>query len=150
MKKNYFILSFLLVSMIVSKAFAQDDKQQIRAVIEKETDSFFNVDRKNWESTWLDAAYTHWSLSDSAGGSFLNGTESIRRNFDEYFKTAKPSKSKIERKWIEVRLYNSGAYVLFKQIVADDIDRDETSEMRVLEKNKDGKWKIVCMGSTAK
>ncbi len=133
MRKIYFVLSCLIASIYAN---AQDDKQQIKAVIEKETDSFFNVDRKGWESTWLEAPYTYWSLADSAGGNFVEGTENIKLNFADYFRTAKPSKSRIERKWLEIRVYGSGAYVRFTQIVMDDMDRDETSEMRVLEKKR--------------
>ena len=47
-------------------------------------------------------------------------------------------------------MYGSGAYARFIQKVTDEIDRDETAEIRVLEKGKDGKWKIVCMNAVAK
>jgi ketosteroid isomerase-like protein len=119
-------------------------------VIEKETTAFFGVDRKNWETNWLESSYTYWAYSDSTAGSVVEGTENIKRNFDEYFRTAKPSKSKIDRAWLEIRIYGSGAYVRFTQKVTDDVDRDETAEMRVLEKGKDGKWKIVCLSAIAK
>jgi ketosteroid isomerase-like protein len=131
-------------------AIAQSDKEAIKAVIEKETTAFFGVDRKNWEVNWLDASYTFWAYSDSTAGSVVEGTENIKRNFDEYFRTAKPSKSKIDRVWLEIRVYGSGAYARFIQKVTDEIDRDETAEVRVLEKGKDGKWKIVCLNAIAK
>ncbi|HBK88794.1 MAG TPA: hypothetical protein DDZ56_09090, partial [Cytophagales bacterium] len=70
--------------------------------------------------------------------------------FEEYFVTAKPSKSKIEREWLEIRIYGKGAYVRFIQKVIDELDHDITSEVRVLEKDKDGKWKIVCLSAIAK
>ncbi|CAN5314049.1 hypothetical protein BH09BAC3_BH09BAC3_11320 [soil metagenome] len=150
MKKIALAVSCLLFAFASHPVFAQDEKALIKGVIEKETDSFFNVDEKAWETTWLNTPYTYWADADSKGGNFVEGTENIKLNFVEYFKTAKPSKSRIERKWLEIRTYGTGAYVRFTQIVIDDIDRDETSEMRVLEKDKDGKWKIVCLVSTSK
>ena len=131
-------------------AIAQSDKEAIKAVIERETTAFFGVDRKNWEVNWLDAPYTFWAYSDSTAGSVVEGTENIKRNFDEYFRTAKPSKSKIDRVWLDIRIYGTGAYARFIQKVTDEIDRDETAEARVLEKGKDGKWKIVCLNAIAK
>ena len=150
MKSKLGITLTSLFWLVCISVVAQPDKDAIKSVIEKETTSFFGVDRKNWESNWLDASYTFWSYSDSTAGSVLEGTENIKRNFDEYFRTAKPSKSKIDRVWLEIRVYGSGAYARFIQKVTDDIDRDETAEIRVLEKGKDGKWKIVCMNAVAK
>lgn len=132
-----------------SSAFAQSDGDAIKAVIAKETQSFMNVDRKNWAETWLQAPYSYWSYSDSTGTSFVEGWEALSKTFDEYFKTQKPSKAKITNEWIEVRVYGNGAYARFVQKVDDEIDRDETSQIRVLEK-KDGKWKVICVGAIAK
>ena len=137
---------FWLGCIVVS---AQVDKDAIKAVIAKETQSFMNVDRKSWSETWHQAPYSYWSYSDSTGTSFVEGWEALNKTFDEYFKTQKPSKAKITNEWIEVRVYGTGAYVRFLQKVEDEIDRDETSQIRVLEK-KDGKWKVVCMGAIAK
>lgn len=150
MKTKLGITITSLFWLVCISVIAQPDKDAIKAVIERETTAFFGVDRKNWEPNWLDASYTFWSYSDSTAGSVLEGTENIKRNFDEYFRTAKPSKSKIDRVWLEIRVYGSGAYARFIQKVTDEIDRDETAEIRVLEKGKDGKWKIVCMNAVAK
>lgn len=130
---------------------AQDDKEKsaIKAVVAKETESFMNVDRKSWTDTWLPATYSYWSYSDSTGTNFVDGWANIDKTFDEYFRTQKPSRSKITNVWQEVRVYGNGAYVRFLQRVEDEIDKDETSQVRVLEK-KDGKWKIICMNAIAK
>ena len=130
------MLSAMMLWLVSAACYAQDDKAAIKAVIEKETTAFFAVDRKNWEVNWLDAPYTFWCYADSTGASSLEGTEKIKRNFDEYFRTAKPSKSKIDRTWLEIKVYGRGAYVRFIQKVVDEIDHDETSEMRVLERDR--------------
>jgi hypothetical protein len=141
---------------------AQDDKAAIKAVIEKETTAFFNLDRKGWEETWLQTPYAYWSYSDSTGTSFIEGWDAVNKNFNEYFKTQVPNRQidvahqtnksdiSIERAWKEIRVYGSGAYVQYTQKVRDNkIHRDETSQIRILEK-KNGQWKIVCVGAIAK
>jgi len=139
---------------------AQDDKSAIKAVIEKETLSFHKVDHKGWKDSWLQVPYAYWSYSDSTGTSFVEGWEAIDKTFDTYFKTqvagrqidvARQGESlTIERAWKEIRIYNNGAFVQYIQKVNDKlINRDETSQIRILEK-KDGKWRIVYVGIIAK
>jgi hypothetical protein len=145
---------------MISAVPAQDNKEiaAIKAVIEKETISFFNLNRKDWEDSWLHVPYAYWSYSDSTGTSFIEGWDGVLKSFDEYFRTHVPSRQidvahqsaqvKIDRTWLSVRLYGNGAYVRYKQKVNDNIDHDETSQIRILEK-KDGKWKVVCVGAIA-
>jgi hypothetical protein len=145
-------INLLLICILAPcvKASAQDEKEKdaIKAVITNETISFMNVDRKAWSDTWLKAPYAYWSYSDSTGSSFLDGWETIQKTFDEYFRTQKPSQAKITNEWIDLRLYGNGAYARFIQRTQDEIDIDETSQVRVLEK-QDGKWKVVCVGAVA-
>ncbi len=150
MDKTRLSLIFLLgFQPVFAWAQADKEKEAIKAVIIKETTSFMNVDRKNWSEAWLHTPYAYWSYSDSSGSSFVEGWEAINKTFDNYFKNQKPSKSKITDEWIEVRVYGNGAYVRFVQKSADNIDVDETSQVRVLEK-KDGKWLVVHVGVVAK
>jgi len=139
---------------------AQDDKAAIKAVIEKETLSFHKVDLKSWQDSWLQVPYAYWSYSDSTGTSFVEGWDNINKTFDTYFKTqvagrqidvARQGESlTIERVWKDIRVYNNGAFVQYVQKVNDKlINRDETSQIRILEK-KNGKWKIVYVGIIAK
>lgn len=109
-----------------------------------------NVDYKGWSETWNRVPYAYWSYSDSTGTSYVEGWEKLDKTFADYFRTSKPSKAEITNEWIEIRIYGNGAYARFVQKVKDNIDRDETSQMRVLEKGKDGKWKVVCVGAIAK
>lgn len=151
MKQNACLLIAGLCAFVSVTALAQQkDVEAIKAVIAKETSSFMNVDRKNWSDTWLKAPYAYWSYSDSTGTSFVEGWEALNKTFDEYFRTQKPSKAAITNEWQEIRVYGNGAYVRFVQKVKDDIDRDETSQMRVLEKTKEGHWKVICVGAIAK
>lgn len=144
-------LSFFLSGFDQTSLYAQVEKERelIKAVITKETAAFMNVDHRGWAESWIHSPYSYWSYADSTGSSFIEGWDAINSTYDNYFKTAKPSKSRITDEWIEVRVYGTGAYVRFIQKATDDIDVDETSQVRVLEK-KEGKWKVVHVGVVAK
>lgn len=149
------IQTLLLVIVIAGSASisalgqSQQDKEAIKAVIARETNSFYKVDYKSWSETWHKVPYAYWSYSDSTGTSFVEGWDALNKTFDEYFKTQKPSNAVVENEYIDIRVYGTGAYARFIQRVKDQIDRDETSQIRVLEK-KDGKWKVICVGAVAK
>lgn len=156
--KSTLILSIIMLA--TTSVFAQDPKEiaAIKSVIEKETLSFFNVNQKDWEDSWQKVPYAYWSYSDSTGTSYIEGWDNISKNFNEYFKTQvsnrpidvahQSAKVTIERKWHDIRVYGTGAYVHYTQRVMDNVDRDETSQIRVLEK-KDGKWRVICVGAIA-
>ncbi len=150
--KTFKILAFVLfaVTFGLAPAMAQTkDIAEIKAVISKETQSFFNVDQKNWEDCWSKVPYAYWSYSDSTATSYITGWDGLVKTFDHYFKTSKPSKAEIINDWVDFKIFGNGAYVHFVQKVKDEIDHDETSQIRVLEK-KDGKWKVICVGAIAR
>lgn len=160
MKKITATLATVIVGFIAFTAAAQDDKAAIKAIIEKETQTFFNADRKGWEETWVHSPYAYWSYSDSTGTSFIEGWDALTDNFDEYFRTQvssrsidvahQPDKLSIDRVWKEIRIYGNGAFAHYIQRVKDGaVERDQTSQVRILEKGKDGKWKVVCVGAIA-
>ncbi len=148
------ILKSVLSTLVIGFAFVTGVAQTneiaaIKEVIAKETQTFFNVDRKNWEDCWLKVPYAYWSYSDSTSASYVEGWETLDKTFDRYFKTSKPSKAQITNDWIEIKIFGTGAYVRFVQKVKDEIEHDETSQVRVLEK-KDGKWKLICVDAIAR
>jgi hypothetical protein len=148
--------------LVSAPVLAQNDKEiaALKAVIEKETLSFLDVNKKDWEDTWLPVPYAYWSYSDSTGTSFIEGWNGIKKSFDDYFKThvanryidvaQKDKKLVIDRTWKEFRVYGTGAFVQYIQKVTDGMGgRDETSQIRILEK-KEGKWRVVYVGIIAK
>ncbi len=151
-----------LLWLALAPVTAQSDKEvtAIKAAIERETKAFLEVNRKEWEDAWLQVPYAYWSYSDSTGTSFIESWADIKKSFEEYFRTQTPNrhidvahddaKLTVDRIWKDVRVYGTGAFVQYTQKVRDNIgDRDETSQIRVLEK-KDGKWKVVYVGIIAK
>ncbi len=143
------VIGLQVVLHVSAKAQLDQEKEAIKAVIEKETASFLNVDYKTWSSLWVKAPYSYWSYSDSTGTSYVEGWDNLNTTYANYFKNSKPSKAEITYTWIEIRVFEDGAYAQFVQKVYDEIDYDETSQMRVLEK-KDGKWKLICVGAIAR
>jgi len=148
---RFIVLLFCLNGTVIHFASAQPEreKEKIKAVILKETVSFMNVDHKSWSDQWLHVPYAYWTYADSSGSTFIDGWSAIDKTYESYFKDQKPSNAKITDEWIDVRLYGNAAYVRFIQKQTDNIDVDETSQVRVLEKSN-GVWKIVHVGVVVK
>jgi len=159
--KNLLIVVMLLALIACNSSNnGQNEIEAIKAAIEKETNSFYNVDKPTWDASWVQGNHSYWSYSDSTGTSYLEGWDAINKNFDSYFKTQVAwrnidvdkgeSDLTIERDWQEFRVYSDGAYVRYTQKVRDpSIERPETSQIRILEK-EDGVWKVVYIGIIAK
>jgi hypothetical protein len=138
----------LLVCMSVVSIAQKNDIEAIKSLIEKETKAFFEIDYKTWASSWSQTPYAFWSFADTTDVNSFSGWENIDAGFKDYFRTAKPSKAKIERTWMDIKVYGNGAYARFTQQVYDNTSRPPQAEVRVLEKIK-GAWKIVCVSVIA-
>ncbi len=138
---------FLLLILVSSPLLAQSDEEAIKRVIEKESTAYFNVDYKTWAETWVQVPHAYWAYTDASGTRFLEGWDTIKTSLASYFKSSQPSSGEITNHWLEVRVYQTGAYVRFTQMVIDGIDRTETTQIRVLEK-QNGEWRVVCMQAT--
>lgn len=141
---------FLILALFFSfQSFAQkNDVEAIKAVIEKETKAFFEIDPKTWSDLWSHSPYSFWSFADTTDVNSFSGWAEIEKGFADYFKNSKPSQAKIERTWHEVKIFGNGAYARFTQKVNDNTNRPPQAEVRVLEKIK-GQWKIVCVSVIA-
>jgi hypothetical protein len=148
LKKIIIVILVGLSWFSITPLSAQDEIEAIKAVISKETSAFMNVDYKAWTDTWVKAPYTYWSYSDSTTTSYVDGWDALNKTYAQYFNDSRPSHAEITNEWIEIRVYGTGAYARFIQKVKDDIDIDETSQVRILEKI-DGKWKVVCVWAIA-
>lgn len=148
--KSICALVLVILATAGTPAKAQEgEKEAIKRVVMQETESYLNVDREAWSSTWLPVPYAYWLFSDKDGIQYIEGWDDIQKTFDSYFKTQKPSRSRVTYTWQEIRVYGTGAYVRFHERSDDNIRVEDTSQMRVLEK-RDGKWKIVCMSAAVK
>ncbi len=142
------VLMILTISVNAQKKGGE--VEAIKALIERETKAFFEIDHKTWADSWAHVPYAFWSFADTTDVNSFSGWEQIEKGFADYFRTAKPSTAKIERSWLglEVKVYGNGAYVRFNQHVKDDSRRPPQAEIRILEKIN-GQWKIVCVSVIA-
>lgn len=155
MKKAILIscVTLLATTMVLSQgkgktASFSNDEAAIKALIEKETKAFFEIDYATWKACWAHVPHAFWSFADTTDVNSFSGWTAINNGFANYFKTSRPSTAKIERKWHDMKIYSNGAYVRFTQLVRDDTDRPAQEEVRVLEKIN-GQWKIVCVAVIA-
>ena len=120
------------------------DEDQIKAVIERETNAYFNIDYETWMDSWSHVPYAYWSYADTAGINYYAGWKAIEIGFNDYFITTKPTDIEVERTWEHLRVYKDGAYARFRQtVIADGVRGPEQTEIRVLEKDRENRWKIV-------
>lgn len=148
MKKLDVVIAITLLALPVLAQKKASEVDAIKAVIEKESDAFFSINHDAWMDSWVHAPYSYWSYVDAEGMSHFEGWNAIEVGFNDYFITSKPSNVKIERKWLETRVYGTGAFARFKQrVITDGVPGIEQTEIRILEKDKNNKdWKIVLVG----
>ena len=148
MKSLKQLLPAILVFVSVGVYGQKKDIEAIKALIEKETKAFFEIDKATWSSSWVHEPYVFWSFADTTDVNSFSGWQAIESGFADYFRTAKPSKASINRTWHDIKVYGNGAYARFTQKVNDNSRRPSQAEVRVLEKVK-GEWKIVCVSVIA-
>ena len=149
MKKFVIIMAAgLLLSIPVMAQKKISDEEAIKAVVERETKAYFNIDYKTWMESWSHVPYAYWSYADTVGINYFEGWKAIEIGFTDYFVTSKPSEIEIDRTWEDLRIYKDGAYARYKQrVVTNGVRGPEQTEIRILERDKkDNKWKIVLVG----
>jgi hypothetical protein len=143
-----FIITAAICMFLTQAAFSQkvNDVDAIKAVIEKETNAFFDVNYKSWMESWVHSPSAYWSYADTTGINYYKGWNAIEIGFTDYFVTSKPADTKIERQWEEVKIYCNGAYARFRQtLTVNGVRGPEQVEIRILEKEKNN-WKIMLVG----
>jgi len=146
MKKTIAVFALCLLLVLSVSAQKVNEVDAIKAVIDRETNAFFNIDYDTWMNSWIHAPHAYWSFVDSAGIVQYEGWKAIEVGFNDYFITSKPTPFKVDRTWLEVRVYGTGAFARFKQtITSNGVTGGEQTEIRILEKDKNA-WKIVLVG----
>lgn len=144
MKKLLFSMAAVLLLSVSLLAQKLSDEDAIKAVIERETKAYFDIDYDTWIDSWSHVPYAYWSYADTAGINYYVGWKAIEIGFTDYFVTTKPGDIEIDRKWEDLRIYKDGAYARFRQtLITDGVRGPEQTEIRVLEKDKEKQWKII-------
>jgi hypothetical protein len=134
-----------------SDADLEKEKVAIKAVIEKETESFFGRDYEAWKSNYAqtDYAFQAWSNNDGTFDSNV-GWDDINRQIGRYI-SDNPLKSHptVERKNMKFKFYDKDvAYLTWDQFNSDGESKNfhHSKEVRLMEKIN-GEWKIVCVSA---
>jgi len=148
MKTIHFSMAAALLFSLPLMAQKAKDEDAIKAVIERETKAYFNIDYQTWMDSWSHVPYAYWSYADTAGINAYVGWKAIETGFADYFVTSRPAFIEVDRTWEDLRIYKNGAYARFRQSVITDGRRGpEQTEIRVLEKGrKEKQWKIILVG----
>ncbi len=148
MKTIRLLIPVILCASTITAFGQKKDIEAIKALIERETKAFFEIDQKTWADSWVHEPYAFWSFADTTDVNSFSGWQAIHEGFASYFRTAKPSPARIDRTWHDIKVFGNGAYARFTQKVNDNTRRQPQAEVRVLEKVK-GQWKIVCVSVIA-
>ena len=146
MYKKFAILSFLLILVSIScqRVDIEAEEQAIKAVLKKQTDSFYNKSLEGEADVWAQEPYVFRGLSVAEP---VIGWEALSKLYREVFQSAAwpPYLSEHSRHFIHIR--DDVAWTVYHQVVYVENEKGlketvEGWEHRILEK-KDGQWKIV-------
>jgi hypothetical protein len=162
MKKIFSILAVIVLAVIVGMACKQSkipdselekEKEAIKAVIAKETESYYKQDFENWKDTYVDQpyfrSYGYWEGYPERVR-YYNGFDTLEAFKKKQFEQNKTlwKGSREERRNENFRIYPGMAWYTFEQISysADGAKiLGRSVETRILEK-QEGKWKIAYLG----
>lgn len=132
---------------------ADKEQQNIMAVIEKETTSFFARDYEGWKGTRAQQAYDFqgWNNAD---GTFEveNGWQDVNADIKKYIQNDSipiQAKPEILRKNIMCKFYaDTCAYLTWDEYTREDSSKVffKSKDLRLMEK-QNGEWKIVTVAS---
>jgi hypothetical protein len=151
MKNLLKTFSFLMLLMMSSLTFAQNTKEEaaIKAIIEKETEAWFNRDATQMLACWADVPQITQCVSLLGDVVIFNNADMNKDNrlFKELAKEA-PIKASVARSDWNIRIVGNAAYVTFKQMDTIGGATNYYHEGRFMEK-LNGQWKIVAVNVAA-
>lgn len=121
----------------------EKEKEAIIALIEEETQSYYDKDYDRWSSCYVHSDENIWIMSQKNWHDYRDGWE----NQSEGMKSAFESEKEINRevkKPIEIKVYDKSAWIVFESEQFDE-NEESVTKQRVtyfLEKHED-KWKII-------
>jgi hypothetical protein len=131
--------------------WADADRKAIREIVEGEIKSSFLGDYEKWSAHFAHEPYTCWMQAAQTGYWFWRGWDEISTAMKEFVRPSRAGSLILENVTDYVdRLYKDAALVTFTAKITQIIDGEKTEvtgrEVRSLEK-KDGKWKIIYLGT---
>ncbi len=123
------------------------EKSAILECLNNETEAAFSRDYKKWKEFWVQSTFVTKTYIDNRDSSFVemlgwNEIDKFVKTYIEEHPVPEPVTELLSN--IDVRLYESGAWVSYSQL---NINNEMKRETRLMEK-VDGKWRIAGMHTT--
>ena len=121
----------------------EKEKEAIIALIEEETQSYYDKDFDRWSACYVQSDDNMWIIASQNWHDYRDGWEAQAEAFKPDFETEKLVNREVKRP-IEVKVYDKSAYIVFENEVFDE-NNESQEKVRVtyfLEKPED-KWKII-------
>ena len=144
MKNLGLLLAVLLVTAQTSLAQVAT-ATAIKASIERETQSWLNVDAKTWAGCWANVPEARLHYSETNGK-----VHQIKmpEGMAKMLANQKPSKATFKNTNYQIRVKGDAAFAQFDQEFSNtDGSKEYARETRYLEKDGAGAWKIVHVGA---
>jgi tetratricopeptide (TPR) repeat protein len=133
--------------LVVQPTWAQDDEHDaIKAVIRKETDSYYRRDADAWESTWQhDDSTTRTIVSASSHSSAVGWKNFGPRTVESIKRSAEPISVTCSTDNFIIHVGGNLAWVEYDQTLTSPRypDRKRISRERRALKKTEGQWKII-------
>ena len=149
MKHLFFLILAFQLTLTTSLKAQNTEEAAIKAVIEKETNSFFQRDFAAWESTFVQADYAFQAWNNRKDFDASVSYNSIAARIGNYIKKhPTPTVARVVRKNFIFKFYdNSTVFVTFDQYNGNKKGQARLSkEIRLMEK-QDGQWKIAMLAA---
>lgn len=134
-------LGFVLVALAVQA----QDKDNIIAVIKKETNAYHKADYDTWQSCWLHSPHSYFSYASPDDHIYQSGWKAIDEAYRDQFSNPRPVSHQPHKKDFNITMSGDMAFVTFDQVNEFETgQRDINKESRVMKKTDEG-WKIMSL-----
>ena len=117
-KKNNLILNvdgcigIAFLDLLENCDFTNEEKEDIIAVIEEETDAFIHRDYERWANTYVQDETTIRLSAGSNGYNFVNGWDDLNSSFKEAFEDSPNLQVKAVKTNYKIKVYGNAAWVI--------------------------------------
>jgi len=145
MYKRIVIISFLIAlgPLACQQVDIAAEEEAIKAVLKKQTDSFYNKSMEGESEVWAHEPYVYRGFSIDN----VIGWENLRKLYEEVFASSALSPYLSEHSRHFIHINDDVAWTVYHQVLHVENEQGFTEtiegwEHRILEK-RDGEWKIV-------
>lgn len=150
MKRKLFVPFLFLLSVIISTAFAGDDKKAIKEVIEKEHKAFVDKDIDAWSTYWVHEPYVSGLWVDANGYTYTKSYDSLKAGVEKWANGDNEDETPREKEILDIHVSGDLATVFLKEYdtwkFAGEERKFKLKSTYTLKKD-DGNWKFISMAT---